>query len=219
MGRKLARAGLIAGGVLTALTLIVLLGFERLGLDRWFREPEWAARLVYAMPLEVVLNFKDEKLTLTRPSLRWGVMKKHTNGFESQKEPNLVLVNVRDDAQILCMRQQIDNDDIDACKDQALLKFNSSDLVGILNRHHPAPDIPKDTTSKSLPSADNEEALEVQVDLRLGGHLRTFLVRLIKLKGESRMFVLAGGARKLRFDRLEAEIRKILESFTHNTQP
>jgi hypothetical protein len=68
-------------------------------------------------------------------------------------------------------------------------------------------------SSKVLPKEDRTQALELILEKTQVGQNRVYLVRVIKVDGDPNVFLIVASARKSRFPRLEAELRKALDSF------
>ncbi len=207
--RRLAWTGIILGSTLTMLTLLAHAGMEWLGLDRWLREPEWAGKLDYSGSMQVQVRLDKERYSLTRPSPRWGVFRAPA---DKGARRDLILVDVGADAQAICLSQELGRpEEMDFCQNLAVSKVRDSQLVRLLNRNQVGSAAGQVVSSKTIAAPNGQERAEVLLNLPLGGRERLFLLYVIKAKDN--LYVVAGGTRQNRFPRLEAEIRKILESF------
>jgi Domain of unknown function (DUF4190) len=211
-GRGYAIAGIVLGAVLTALSLFVYIKVELFGLDGLMREPQWAGKLDFNGPLEIMRS--QEGFAITRPSDQWGVYNDPLFGFANHVPLDLLLVNVTEGAYILCRRHIVpDQWSLERCQDKALEDFRDADLIS-------GPSKPRHRASqfdarpvKHLPTVHDTEAVEMMVDKTVGGRRRTYLVRVIKKQGDNQMYLVAGGTSPDRFSRLEPQLRKALDSF------
>ena len=219
-GKNYAWAGIILGGLFTAVGLVGHLSPEILGIDGLFRELEWAKKLDHSG--ELLRENKDSnstpvKFAITRPSRSWGILRSTSDS--RRKTDDLILVNPWDDAEVACMND-VDNrsPEEDDMLDEALDQFVKSELVEIVGRNPRS--LPKLRTEqgrekKKLESPRGVQASELIIDLKLAGIERTFLLRAIRNDDRpGKMNVLVAGTRKSRFRRLEPELRKILDSYT-----
>jgi hypothetical protein len=215
-GRGYAIAGIVLGVALTGLSLFAYLSVELFGLDRLMREPQWAGKLDFGGPLEIVRS--KEGYAITRPSEKWGryrdpQLPQFANWLG---EDWLLLVNLDDDGYIVCWPLSVPNQwSVERCREKALDDFRDADLAtgpgktkgnlrASLFNVHPA---------KHLPTKGDVEAVEMVVDKNLGNQRRTFLVRVVKRERDDQMYLLAGGAPRHRFSRLEPQMRAGLDSF------
>ena len=137
----------------------------------------------------------------------------------NSKIEDLILFNPWNDAQVACMNDRdFRNPDEDDFLDDALDHFLKSELVEILGRKSKS--LPKLTVEqgrdkKKLESPRGTQAFELLIDLKLAGIERTFLLRAIRTDDRAdKMNILAAGTRRLRFHRMEFELRKILDSYS-----
>jgi hypothetical protein len=202
-GLNFARAGMIVGAVGMFLTLAALASSEVLGLDALLREYRDAAGVDYHPTdgnyFKATLG-KDEYVGLERPTSLWGRKK-------SDKDM-LTLVNLREDAYLICLPFTA-ADDLAGARDKAAERLRQSELFKSLSRpsdaaHQTGPD------AEAKPAPDGKEG-DLILDVRLGRYDRTFLLRVVKQGAE--FYLLAGGARKGRFDRLSDEMLRSLNSF------
>jgi hypothetical protein len=215
-GRSYAIAGIALGTVLTGLSLFAYLSFELFGLDGLIREPKWAGKLDYSGPLEIIRS--KEGFAITRPSEKWGLYNDPDFRFANwvQLDLNLLLVNVAEDGYLVCWPVVVDNHlSLERCREKALEYFREGDLtkgpskstVNLRSTHLEV------RRTKPLPTVNDTEAIEMLVDKSVGGQRRTYLVRVLKKQGDDQMYLVAGGTSSRRFDRLEAQLRKGLDSF------
>ncbi len=213
-GLGFARAAMYVGGAGLLLTLLGLVSPEVFHLDALLREFKWTRRLDYT-PAAGLREVKksiigQREISLTIPSKRWGVFQ--SAGTTGEGSDHLILVDPWDDAQIACQSVTIDDAEDqknwEALRARGLERFLKSELVSLLDPQHGAA-LPKELKPRDVKQLD-DGAQEMQVDLRLGTD-RTFALRMTK-KGPY-LFILAGGARKPRFARLQGEFRSAFDSF------
>jgi hypothetical protein len=199
-----ARAGIIAGGVGLVLTLAAMLSSNVLGVDALLREFRYAGDVEYRADADgfftAVLG-RDDAFGIQRPSRAWGRLKARGD------KDNLTIVNLRDDAYLVCvpMTGEIDEQ---AARDKAAERLRQSDLFKTFGR---ASDTQQSPEPEAKPFADSKREGDQTVDVRLGGYERTFLMRVVKVRAE--IYLLGGGARKERFARLTDDFLKAFDSF------
>lgn len=205
-GLKLARAGMIVGAVCTLLTLGAFLSNEVIGVDSLLREWRYGAQLDYATDAAGFYTSplgQDERLGIQRPSRSWGRL--HGRG---QSGDTLTLLNLREDAQIVCLPFNGPEDEQSA-RDKAADRFRQSDLFKVLSKSAEVKPVSPDAAdAKPVPdSKQNDMTLEVH----FGGYDRKFLLRVAKVNAN--YYLLAGGTRKGRFDRMADEFGRAFDSF------
>jgi len=214
-GKRFAQAGIILGSVFTLVTLIALATTEFLRLDGLVRVIEWAGKVKYT-PDEVIFIDRNHGFDLGgaasihRPSPSWGQLT--FRQFDKQNTDDLVLVNLWEDAYIICLNKWLEGGQtLEDCRQEGQQRFLQSDLVtrilGRMRADSP-PLAGQERESKQLPGTDTQELV---LDLRLGGISRTFLVRI--LRHGNWLHIVAGGTRRNRFARLEPDIVKALNSY------
>jgi hypothetical protein len=177
---------------------------------------ESAGKIEYApvdlVPIESAGVFDPAQAgTIKRPSAAWGRL--------TYKDPNkdktddLVLVNLWEDAYIVCLTKWLDGNDqtLENCRLEGQLRFLQSELVTkILGRTSTSalPQSGVDRERKQLPGTETQEFL---LDLRLGSVDWTFLIRV--LRQGPRLNIIAGGTRHNRFARLQPDFVKALDSY------
>jgi hypothetical protein len=214
-GRGYAVAGVVLGVLLTGLSLFAYASVELFGLDSLMREPQWVGKLDY--PPEKEIRNTQVGYAITRPSEKWGVYQDRKPGpLDVQVRQNLLLVNVAEDAYLVCwpepVAEQLSLEE--SCK-QALRDFQDADLTtgpGPVKRNFRASQF-EVRSEKVLPVANGLEAVEMVVDKSVGGQRRTYLVRVVRKRGDSQVYLVAAGTSRHRFARLQAQLRQGLDSF------
>jgi hypothetical protein len=215
-GRRYAVAGIVLGVIFTALTTFALTPAGLLGLNHLMARAQWAGKLDYSGPEEIVLS--RERYAITRPSPNWGVRRPQREGQERVEDEHilddLVLINLDEDACLLCRPETVGGEsDIEQCRKEAVRKFAETDWTGLFG----GKTVPGRTgrieegVPKRLKDIGTAEITEVRVDKSMAGQTRRFLIRVIKDGG--RVFVLMGGSSRNNFDQVEPEIRKAMDSF------
>jgi hypothetical protein len=214
-GKRFAQAGMALGIIFTLVTLAALWSTEFIRLDGLLRVLEWAGKVKYP-PNDIVAIGRSDGLdpgraaSINRPSSAWGQLT--FKASDQQNTDDLVLVNLWEDAYIVCLNKWLDaGKTLENCRQEGQQRFLQSDLVTkILGRTKASAPPPEgqDRERKQLPGTETQEFI---IDVRLGGVDRTFLVRV--LRDGNRLYVAAGGTRKGRFARLQPDIAKALDSF------
>jgi hypothetical protein len=217
-GTRFARAGIVLGAVLTPLTLVALWSPEVLRLDGLLRAIEWAGKIDYPARDMVAITPSagldlGQSSSIMRPSAAWGRSTFQKSDTPKETAHDLVLVNVWEDAYIICLTKWLDGQaqTLEECRQEGQEKFLQSEFVSKVLGRVPSdgpPLVGQDRERKQLPGTETQEFL---FDIRLGGVDRTFLIRV--LRDGNRLYVVAGGTRKNRFARLQPEIVKALDSF------
>lgn len=206
-GIRIAQAGMILGAVFTVLAVAAYALHNLIGLDSLARQYVWAGKLEFPASLTISKKrFSDDRTyVLDRPSHSWGSLK---HAGQKQGE-HLLLVNVRDDAQLFWFSEvRMPEDDAADLRSRVRDSFLGSELLRALGR---LPDNASETTKER--DVTEQEFL---LDLTLGGIKRTFLFQIIaegKEKERQYVNVLVGGARVHRFAGLRETLQKAMSSF------
>jgi hypothetical protein len=216
-GRGFAIAGIVLGLVLTGLSLFAYLSVELFGLDSLLNQSQWAGKLDFDGPLEVVRP--SDGFAITRPSRDWGVLKRApgNNTHFSPDPPHqiLLLANLRESVYIACLPLAVPEGwTLKECRHKAKEVFGRVDLAsGDARRRLPmAADIDVQDP-KALPDKGELEGEEMVMVKRSRGQQKKFLVRVFRKKHADMMYLVVGGGRPPHFVRLEDEIRRALDSF------
>lgn len=218
-GRGYAVSGIALGVLLTAVTLVLFMSSELFGLSRLLTEAQWAAKLDYSGEDEIIRT--KEGFAISRPSKSWGVYTKRQSDSPGKVDnlstwDDLLFVWPSQDAHILCMIKPTDErNSIDRCRDDAVEEFKMVDAAGFYGREGLKRKYQKfeSRTLEQQPAEDSIEIIETRIDKSLAGQDRTFLMRVIKQRGARSYFILIAGTRSKKFDGLEKELRKGLDSF------
>jgi hypothetical protein len=213
-GRGYAVAGIVLGLALTALSLFAYFSIELFGVDGLLREPQWAGKLDYSGPLEVIRS--KDGFAITRPSEKWGLYHDPLPPvqFAEWLQEELLLVNVAEDGYIVCWPQTVPNHwTLDRCREKALADFRDADLTSGKPHAGLRASLFETQTPRHLPTVRAVEAMEMIVDKNVGSQKRRFLVRVVKRQGDDQLYLLAGGAGRGHFARMEPQLRKGLDSF------
>jgi hypothetical protein len=199
--------GIVVGLIFTGLTLFALSKEEL--FDR-VREQLGAAEADYSGPLEVLRL--EEGYAITRPSSKWGISREQLEELDA----SLILVNVGKDAYVQVAVNAAEwGKSLEQARDDVVAGLRASSKFLLIN----GKEVPARTTgftvhdSRRLPPFHDLEALEVLVDLRLGGRPYSYILRLCRRRQADPLYVLTGWVHQRRFAEVEPEIRKALDSF------
>jgi len=213
-GRRFALAGVGAGAILTAVSLFAYIKTDFFGLDRLLRGPMWAGKLDYSESMEVASG----SIMLKRPNPHWG----HYRPRETQdnfgqltRSEFVILVNLKDDAHAIGFsfpKGQLP-DNFEEYRNAAIPKLLKSELVRLLIPKRRADSLPEhsDRDRKEIPGENGRREEALLLDVRLGKHERTFLMRFFPSGDE--IYVVAAGTRKNRYRAQETQLQQIVDSF------
>jgi hypothetical protein len=209
-GAGLATFGLVAGVILTFLTVFALSTGELFGLGSPTHLSQLSQDISTSGPLEIALP--DKGFALTRPSASWGRARGDDvdDLIVSQllDEPDLLLVQP---ARYLIVEARVADSGIslDRCRDELLsvLRVGRRDmpLAG------PRDVQPTIRETRVLPAENWAERRELLVDVRCGSQPWTMLVRLQKTT-DGDVFVTRAFTQRRRFAQAERELRLALDS-------
>jgi hypothetical protein len=214
-GRRYALAGISLGAFLTLVTAFVLTSTDLFGLSSLPARLHWAGKLEYGGPEEVVRRTED--YAIKRPSPKWGVKKSEREEAQHVFD-DLVMVNIEEDAYLLCYALTVERESsLEKCREEVLSDFRTNDrgeMFGGTARPSPRASVSVIST-KNLKEevVGTAEGVQMLVEKSMAGQRRRFLIRVIKAPEEGTAFVLIGGARWNHFARVEPEILKAMDSF------
>lgn len=211
-GRRFALAGMGAGVLLTAVSLFAYLKTDLFGLDRLLRSPMWAGKLDYNESLEIAAG----TIIVKRPNHHWGHYRPREtqdNFGQPTRSEFVILVNLKDDAHAIAFsfpKGQLP-DNMEDYRKAAIPKFLHSELIRLLTPKRGADSLPEHSYReiKEIPFENGKSKEDLLLDVRLGRHERTFLVRYFASGDE--IYVLAVGTRKKSFR--ENQFQGFVESF------
>ncbi len=207
-GKGYAVAGIALGVFLTALTGFALTSGELFGLNNLPARLRWSGKLDYPESEEIVR--RREGYAIKRPSKKWGVRKFEREDVHVWED--LLMVNVEEDAYVLCYAEAMTEKSLDRCRERALSEFRDKDRAGIFGGKS-AMGHPEVIATKELPKIGTAEIVEMLVDRSVAGQSWRFLMRVIKAPEDGTAYVMIGGTRRSHFNRIEPELRKALDSF------
>jgi hypothetical protein len=197
-GRGLALFGIVAGTLLTGLTVFALSGVEVFGFMDDVRARLQADYVDRSGPLEI--SRPTDGFVITRPSYLWGLagaslrQKSGGSSFFLLADPSRgAFIDVQPARPGAQSWQAYQDGVIDAY---------AHSRTGLRVRDR-----------RRLPAAGNVEANEVQIEYTTHGGSFTHLVRFYRVGPRGAAFVVTGWAPLRRFPRVEADIRKGLDSF------
>jgi hypothetical protein len=209
-GRKIALAGVVLGLAFGAGGLYAY----RAGLidpDRLINRLPLAGTVETGGDLDIIRS--RDGYRITRPSEKWGVWhQKSADDNAAPIEESLVLLNPSQDAYVTCLVTRADGQGLEQCKSKALEEFREPNFSGSSDLLKNPPRL-TERSSTPLPKEGRTEAMEVVLEKTQVGQNRVYLVRVIKTEGSPDVFLVVASSRKSRFHRLEADLRKALDSF------
>lgn len=207
-GTGYAVFGIGCGVVFTGLFALALLRPEVFGLGL-MRESLMGSKVDRSGPLDI--ERPEQGFAIRRPTTSWGVATKEY-AQELVTDSDLVLVNVARDTYIDVSRDTYFGT-LDSYRELVLDNFREA-------RNRPGPRkgslVPYGLTvrnKRNLPGTAEWEGVEVQFEVRVGGHPLTYLVRVIRAVGGQRLYIVRAWAQQRRFAQIDTEVRTILDSF------
>jgi hypothetical protein len=220
-GRGYAIAGILVGIVMTGGTVFALTSIELFGLTGMMSNAYWAGKLDYGGTLEVVRE--KEGFAIKRPSEKWGVYKTKQQIGTGDPAPiddrffldDLLLVFPDEDAVVLCFTEAPVDKGIEECRDIAFRKvFEHGEKFGLFTKESKGLRLPPRSESRSRPPPVNDvQIVEERVSKKVGSEDKTFLMRVLKKRGDNRMFVIVAGTRQSHFGRMQSTFRQMMDSF------
>jgi hypothetical protein len=218
-GKGFAVTGIALGLVLTAVTAFALTSAELFGTptNNLVSRFQWAGKLEYPEGDEVVRRVERFAIKRPEPRARWGVKRvEAADQFELQHAPSdLLMVNVDEDAHLLCYAEPGGRDDLKDCLDKVLEDFRKRDRAGIFTAGKPTSRSGTLTVIEpavTLKPLGNLESRQVVVDKSLAGQRRRFIIRVVKSADDTDMYALIGGAHVGHFDQVKDALTKSMNS-------
>ncbi len=205
-GIKLAKAGIIVGGVLTVLAVVQYLLPSVGGLDRFLRDFKFVDRLQYTNADVYKIAFQQRDLVVHRPSAGWARLKPQSKLPENVWADDIILVNVARDAYVAYQSVQFTDDDFKAKLAKVVDRFVKSELVDLLG-HSSGAALAADMPELKGKNDEQMHIYEATFDLRLAGRNRRFLLQFPTGK-EVDVIVKVATAPPNQFDRLDEDFRK-----------
>jgi hypothetical protein len=209
-GRGYAIAGILIGIVMTAGTLFAVTSIELFGLSSTMSELYWQGKLDFSGPMEITRT--REGFAITRPSAKWGVYKAPVSADHVVEE--LLIVRPDEDAVVLCIAQQAPDWGIEKCREaaEAVMRREKEGLFTQRSKSFVPTPLTVVKTERPPPVRD-VEMIEMQINKKIGSEDKSFLVRVLKKRGDLMMFIVVAGTRRMQFTRVEPELREALNSF------
>jgi hypothetical protein len=210
-GRGYAITGILIGIVMTAGTLFAVTSIELFGLSSTMSELYWQGKLDFSGPMEIPRT--REGFAITRPSAKWGVYKAPANADHVWDD--LLIVRPDEDAVVLCITQPAARDwGIEKCREEAeaLLRRDREGLFTQRPKFFGPTPLTVVKTDRPPPVRD-VDMIEMQINKKVASEDKTFLVRVLKKRGDDTMFIVVAGTRRMQFARVEPELREALNSF------
>jgi hypothetical protein len=217
-GKRYAIAGIVVGVLMTGGTVFALSQIELFGLTGVINDAQWAGRLDYGGPLEVVRE--KQGFSIKRPSTNWGILKPPTGtpgDYQPTMEGDLVLVLPRDDIVVLCFMEPIPpGDSLETCRVSAFNKLDKNHYDGLFSRTNKNLKIPMGQPQwikRPGAGANKVEMVEMLVDKKVGNEEKTLLVRVYKKVNGGFMYIVVGATHKGNFPRVETQMREAMDTF------
>jgi hypothetical protein len=240
-GFGFATFGIVAGLLLTGLTLLSLSTAELFGVGGWLRQRTMAERVDTSGPLEIDLG---KGWSITRPSEHWGRVRGDRSDDPAvhplQKDRELLLLHLQRNIYVDVRSDSVDNDSVDwlirrdfgLAKDRPPWQEPDEEDEPQFGQTKLGP--PQCT---SLPAVDGWEVTEAQVNVRRGGQPWHFVTRVYRKAvvppagnppagaaimappGNVPIRLVRGYTPLRRFAANEAELRRALDSFRPRSGP
>jgi hypothetical protein len=213
-GRGYAIAGILIGLVMTGGTLFAISSVELFGISSIVSDAYWQGKLDYDGPMEIVRD--REGFAITRPSAKWGLYKPpSTNPFDNHVRDDLLLVRPDEDAVVLCIAEPVDEKKgIEQCRERAE-QILRGDRFGLFTKQTRGvlPSPPQVVKTDRPTPVNGVEMVDMWINKKAGSEDKTFLVRVLKKRGDTSLFIVVAGTRRTQFNRVEPELREALNSF------
>jgi hypothetical protein len=216
-GRGFALAGILLGLIFTGLTYWLLASPDLRGLQRFLIEREWAGRLDFSK--EDIVRVGENYLITRRKD--WGALGESAataaTPVQVTSDEPLVLVAPSLDAQLICIFKPVDTKyDLSRCADDALREFKVEDRGGFFGR--PGLKRPsllfKELKRSERPLDDTQtERIELEIRKVQWRQDRTFLMHVVKNRGDNAYYVIIAGTRTQNFEALRDELKSAIEGF------
>ncbi len=229
-GAGFAIFGIAAGTLFTTLTLLALSSGELFGLGAKFRRNMLGDRVDTSGELtheDAAAGFR-----ITRPSREWGVsdvdrledpIVRLMQGEQLGRKLDVLFVQTQRPVYVDVRSEPRLVGNIDGILDETVRELSSAGPQAdpINPRRRPADDgnpiritnVVPGASSKRLEAGGNVEALEKEVTVYCAGQQWKMLVRVYHTDG-NKMFVVRAYGQRRHFEHGEADVRKLLDSFT-----
>jgi hypothetical protein len=213
-GAEYARAGIIAGGILTLITLAALISPTVFGIDQFLRELTTAKKVTY--PPGEKIETDDAEITRPSPAKQWARFQRTTPPNQDVQENHFILYSTRDDAYIACQFATLEGGEkIEEIESKILEQVYKSELLDRIGRLGGRGWSGDKAVSERKPGI-GKNTQEITVDLRIAGVNRRLLIQYTGKQGGGelpRSTVLIACARANRFSSLEDDFRQAFASF------
>jgi hypothetical protein len=203
--------GIVAGVLLTVFSLFLYTSFELFDVNGVLRSGVLSSQIDYGGGPEI--NRKQQGYAISRPNSKWGVARDSlVKQFEL--DCDLFLVNPSKDCYVEVLIVDMGESSMDEFLDEVIKAYKEDQVqkVGARKRAQTLSDF-KLRGRQILPPAAGVRSAELLIDLKVDGQEMTFLDRIVREDGGDRAFRVRAWASRRRFGRLEAELRRALDSF------
>jgi Domain of unknown function (DUF4190) len=222
-GKGYAIAGIVVGLVMTSGTILALQNIELFALSNVINDAQWTGKLEYGGSLEV----ERAGFSIKRPSDRWGVYKRESKpgSYQQYTSAELVLVLASEDIAVLCFTETVSQDwSLETCRQEAEAKLRKNYYDGLFKKNTATegdsmgvPKTKRPTDRK--PEMPGVDWVEMEVDKKVGNEVKTLLIHVYKPKDRNTMFIVVGATRKGNFERVQPQIREVMNSFKILNRP
>lgn len=211
-GAGFALFGIVLGCAFTALTLLAYSTGELFGVGDQVRAQMMAGQVDHGGPLEVVRQPPGFKIV--RPNEKWGVARPELQR-ELENDSNLMLVNTARDAYVDVSVDELHGRTLEAYRNELIETHRNQPGAEAARAKGELRHVTefKVRANRQLPTRGGMEMGEVILDMRDTGQRLTFLIRVVRPVGSRRVFVVRAWAMRRRFNLMEEELRKVLDSF------
>jgi hypothetical protein len=224
-GRNLALAGIALGATATVANVLMLFLFtssDLFSVDALLREAQWLGKLDYPPDLEVTR--KELGFKIKRPSAQWGVYIPPVEGYAKTHYPDMLLALPAKSAYVVCMTAQVQvTMDFEQCQEKGIELLRDLEVTKFSMQHNPNLQVDIERGNKALlPKEENgkkTERMEMILHKTYHGQKKTFILWVIRREedqqqfGNTRLYVIAGGAPAARFASVKKELKEAMESF------
>jgi hypothetical protein len=224
-GTGFAVFGIATGVVGIAVTVLALRYPDTLGVGPYFRSSQWADKVDTGGELEFQHKDGESGFRITRPSHEWGVVRdyRQVNGVVEallQQPPKVLFMQTTRFAFVDVAINQVNNTRPLSEHQENFLADLKRDRPADADRFDARPNQPSRITEvvfrnghegTTLRQGDTE-SLEFLLDLRCGDQPWSMLVRLCRTRA-GQLYTVRGYAPHRTFDKVETELRKVMDTF------
>jgi hypothetical protein len=204
--------GIVAGVALTVFSLFLYSSFELFDVNGALRSGALSSQIDYEGGQEI--NRPQKGYAITRPNPKWGVARASLVK-QLELECDLLLVNASKDCYVEVEVVEMGGRSMDEYLDEVIQSYQDPpfDVAGANQRNEHTRSAFKLKGRRILPPAQGMRSGELLIDVKIDGQEMSFLDRIVSEEGGGRAFRVRAWASRHRFPRLEAELRRAVDSF------